>query len=179
LESGKFNTLSSDILVWTEGSDKSKGKSRFELKQADEFAIYTIPPSPVELHKALKTVKPKTLYAFAVSPSEEKPDEFLNRLAGLCKFAINKREGKATIQELAAAMASREVAVQIGLDWLESSGELTVSLEEDSVILSAKKQEKNPYLQSELFVALRGILNETSAFRKFFATTNDLKGLLN
>lgn len=179
LESGRFNALQSDVLVWAEGNDKSKGKSRFELKRVDELAIYTIPPSLLELHKALKTAKPKTLYVFAVSPSEEKPDEFLNRLAGLCKFAINKREGRATIQELAAAMASREITVQIGLDWLEASGELTVSVEEDSVTLSTKKQEKNPYLQSELFVALRGILNETSAFRKFFATTSDLTALLN
>jgi single-stranded-DNA-specific exonuclease len=167
------------IQIWAEGSEKSKGKSRFELKQSDEFAIYTIPPSLFELHKALKTVKPKTLYAFAVLPTEEKPDEFLNRLAGLCKFAVNKREGKATIQELAAAMASREIAVQIGLDWLGASGELTVTLEEGSVTLTTKKQEKNPYLQAELFVALRGILNETTAFRKFFTTVNDLKGLLN
>lgn len=175
----KLQEQSPAIQIWSEGNDKSKGKSRFELKQADEFAIYTIPPSLLDLHKALKIVKPKMLYVFAASPSEEKPDEFLNRLAGLCKFAINKRAGRATIQELAAAMAARDVAVQIGLDWLEASGELTVSAEEDSVILSAKKQEKNPYLQSELFVALRGILNETSAFRKFFATTNDLTGLLN
>jgi hypothetical protein len=29
-----------------------------------------------------------------------------------------------------------------------------------------------------LFVALRGILNETSAYRNYFATTTDLEGLM-
>jgi single-stranded-DNA-specific exonuclease len=167
------------LQIWAEGSDKSKGKSRFELKQADEFAIYTTPPSLVELRKTLKVVQSKTVYVFAIPPLEEKPEDFLNRLAGLCKFAINKRAGRATMQELAAAMASREIAVQIGLDWLGASGELTVIVEEDHVSLTSEKREKNPYLQSELFVALRGVLNETTAFRKFLASTRDLKGLLN
>ena len=45
------------------------------------------------------------------------------------------------------------------------------------MFLSNEKQEKNPYLQAELFVALRGVLNETSAYRKYFATVEDLKTL--
>jgi single-stranded-DNA-specific exonuclease len=164
-------------LIWAEGSDKSKGKSRFDLYQANEFAIYTTPPSPVELRKALEIVKPKTISIFAVPPAEEKAEEYLNRLAGLCKYAINQRGGKATVHELAVAMASREVAVQIGLEWLAAGGQLSVSIEEDVVNLSAEKQEKNPYLQAELFTALKGILNETSAYRKYFASA-DLKTLL-
>jgi single-stranded-DNA-specific exonuclease len=161
-------------LVWAEGAEKSKGKSRFDLHQADEFAIFTTPPSPVELRKALEIVKPKTVSVFAIPPAEEKTEDYLNRLAGLCKYAINQRGGKVSIYELAAAMASRESAIQIGLEWLAAGGQLTVSMEEDIVGLSAEKQGKNPYLQAELFVALKGVLNETSAYRKYFATTNDL-----
>jgi single-stranded-DNA-specific exonuclease len=170
-----FN-LQPSILVWAEGSEKSKGKSRFDLHQADEFAIYTTPPSPVELRKALEIVKPKMISVFAVPPTEEKPEDYLSRLAGLCKFAINQRGGKATVRELAAAMASRENAVQIGLEWLAAGGQLLVSIEEDTVSLSAERQEKNPYLQAELFIALKGILHETSAYRKYFAS-GDLKTL--
>lgn len=168
--------LTLNALVWSEGSEKAKGKSRFELQQADEFAIYTTPPSPVELRKALEIVKPKTISVFAVPPAEEKPEDYLNRLAGLCKYAINQRGGKAAVHELAAAMASRESAIQIGLEWLAAGGQLTVSIEEDIINLSAVKQEKKPYLQAELFLALKGILNETSAFRKYF-TSADLKTL--
>jgi single-stranded-DNA-specific exonuclease len=164
------------LQIWAEGSEKSKGKSRFDLHQADKFAIYTTPPSPVELRKALEIVKPKTISVFAVPPAEEKPEDYLNRLAGLCKFAINQRGGKSTVHELAAAMASRESAAQIGLEWLSAGGQLSVNIEENVISLSTVKQEKNPYLQAELFIALKGILNETSAYRKYFATI-DLKTL--
>ena len=165
-------------LVWAEGSEKSKGKSRFDLHQADEFAIYTTPPSPAELRKALEIVKPKRIHVFAIPPVEEKPDDFLNRLAGLCKYALNQRGGQATMREFAAATAAREGAIHLGLEWLAASGQLAVGVDEDRVSLSMEKREKNPYLQAELFVALRGILNETSAYRKYFATATDLGGLL-
>ena len=174
LNSLNVERLTSNTLVWAEGAEKTKGKSRFELEPADEFTIYTTPPSPVELRKALEIVKPKTISVFAIPPVEEKPEDYLNRLAGLCKYAINQLGGKATVHELAAAMASREVAIQVGLQWLAAGGQLSVGIREDRVGLSVEKQEKNPYLQAELFTALKGILNETSAYRKYFATV-DLK----
>jgi single-stranded-DNA-specific exonuclease len=168
----RLESLKVGMLIWAEGSDKAKGGSRFELHQADEFAIYTTPPSPVELRKVLEIVKPKTISVFAVPPAEERPEDYLNRLAGLCKYAINQRGGKATVHELAAAMASRESAIDFGLQWLAAGGQLTVIIEEDIINLSAAKQEKNPYLQAELFIALKSILNETSAYRKYFATVD-------
>ncbi len=175
LQASTFD-IQPSTLVWAEGTEKTKGKSRFDLHQSDEFAIYTTPPSPVDLRKALEIVKPKTIYIFAIPPAEEKPEDYLNRLAGLCKYAINQRGGKATVHELAAAMASRKSAIQIGLDWLAAGGQLWVSIEEDIISLSVVKEEKNPYLQAELFIALKGILNETTAYRKYFATV-DLKTL--
>ena len=175
LQSATFD-IQPSTLVWAEGAEKAKGRSRFDLHQADDFAIYTTPPSPVELRKALEIVKPKTISIFAIPPADEKPDEFLSRLAGLCKYAINQRGGSATVHELAAAMASRESAIEFGLQWLAAGGQLSVSVEEDIISLSAVRQEKNPYLQAELFIALKGVLSETSAYRKYFATV-DLKTL--
>ena len=175
LQSATFD-IQPSTLVWAEGAEKAKGRSRFDLHQADDFAIYTTPPSPVELRKSLEIVKPKTISIFAIPPAEERPEGFLNRLAGLCKYAINQRGGSATVHELAAAMASRESTIQIGLDWLAAGGQLSVNIEENTINLSVVKEEKNPYLQTELFIALKGILNETSAYRKYFATV-DLKTL--
>ncbi|GAB1471968.1 single-stranded-DNA-specific exonuclease RecJ [Chloroflexota bacterium] len=169
--------LQPSTLIWAEGPDRSAGVNRLELTQANELTIYTTPPSPAELRKVLEIVKPKIVYVFGVSPAEQKPDEFLTYLAGLCKYVLNQRSGKTTISELAAAAAARESAIQLGLEWLAASGELTVNIEADRVSLTKDKQEKNPYLKAELAIALRGVLNETSAYRKHFATTKDLNRL--
>lgn len=171
--------LQPSTLIWAEGPDRAAGVNRLDLTQADEFTIYTTPPSPAELRKALEIVKPRIVYVFAKLPAEQKPDEFLTYLAGLCKYVLNQRRGKTTISELAAAAAARESAVQLGLEWLAAGGQLTVSIEDDAVLLSKETQEKNPYLQAELFIALRGVINETSAYRNYFATIEDTKALFN
>ncbi|MFZ5911930.1 MAG: single-stranded-DNA-specific exonuclease RecJ [Chloroflexota bacterium] len=168
VESRKFETLSASVLVWAEGTEKAKGQPRFALHQADEFAIYTTPPSPAELRKALEIVKPKTIYVFAIPPGEEKPEDFLNRLAGLCKYALNQRGGQATIPELAAALAAHESAVELGLQWLAAGGHLSVEVEGEQVSLSAEKPGKDIYLQAELFVAIKGLLEEAAAYREYF-----------
>ena len=169
--------LQPSTLIWAEGPDKSVGVPRYELHQADELSIYTTPPSPIELRQALAIVKPKTIYVFGISPEEEKPDEFLSHLAGLCKFVINQRRGKTTSQELASAMAARESAVQIGLEWLAAGGHVSIVPEEETLILSKGNGEANQYLQKELYIAVRGILEETAAYRTHFAKA-EIKNLM-
>jgi single-stranded-DNA-specific exonuclease len=178
LQSSLLN-LQPSTLIWAEGHDRAAGVTRLELRQSDELTIYTTPPSPAELRNALEIVKPKIVYVFANPPIEQRPDEFLMYLAGLCKYVVNQRGGKTTVNELAAASAARESAIRVGLEWLAAGGQLSVEVDEDDVTLSKEAQEKNPYLQAELFVALRGILNETVAYRKFFATVEDVRGMFN
>ena len=178
LQVGRLKDLKAGTLVWAEGADQAKGKPRFELVPADEFAVWTTPPSPAELRKALEIVRPKTVTVFAVPPAEEKPEAFLNRLTGLCKYTLSNYGGRTPLAKLAAALAARESAVEIGLQWLAAGGHLSVNVEEDEVTLSAQKLEANPYLQKELFVALRGVLVETAAYRKYVGATGDLERLM-
>lgn len=154
--------------IWAEGVDKDKGKSRFELQPADEFAIYTTPPSPAELRAALETVKPKKVYLFGVSPAMEKPDTFLTRLAGLAKYVINQKGGKVTVGELAVATGQREGAIRLGLEWLAAGGHISIQRDDTAVLLSTGSGELNQYLQRELYIAVKGILEETAAYRAHF-----------
>jgi single-stranded-DNA-specific exonuclease len=178
LQSANVERLTLNVLIWAEGSDKAKGKSRLELQPADEFAIYTTPPSPAALKKALELVKPKTVYVFAIPPVEDPSaapkitEEFLSKLTGLCKYTLNNYSGKTQVKKLASVLAAREGAVEIGLQWLAAGGHLSVTVDEDEVTLSAEKGEANQYLQKELSIALKGVLNETAAYRKYFASAN-------
>ena len=175
-EPGKFSDLKKDVLVWAEGTDKAKGKNRFELYQADELAIYTTPPSPTDLRVALEVVKPRKIYLLGVSPEQQNPsfplrltDEFLSRLAGLTKYALSQRGGRVTLQELAAVTGQRVSVIRMGLEWLAAGGHVSIVGEDEAVFLSKEKGEPNPYLQKELFVAVKGILEETAAYRAHFA----------
>jgi single-stranded-DNA-specific exonuclease len=164
----KLEGLQAETLIWAEGADKSKGKSRFELHPADEFAIYTTPPSPAELRFALETVKPKKVYLFGVSQVTEKPDAFLTRLAGLTKYVINQKGGKVTVGELAVATGQREGAIRLGLEWLAAGGHVSIQRDDEAILLAPGNGELNQYLQRELYLAVKGILEETAAYRLHF-----------
>jgi hypothetical protein len=156
------------LQVWAEAADKARGRHRFELQPAEELAIYTAPPSSADLRAALETVRPKKVYLFGVSPAPEKPDSFLARMAGLAKYAINQKGGKVTIAELAAATGQREGAIRLGLEWLTAGGHVSIQREDGSVFLATGNGESNQYLQRELYIAVRGILEETAAYRAHF-----------
>jgi single-stranded-DNA-specific exonuclease len=164
----KIQEESGGIQIWAEGADRSKGKSRLELEQADEFTIYTTPPSSAELRAALERVRPNRLYVFAVSPAAERPDAVLTSLAGLAKYVINQKGGTVTVPELAAVTSHREAAIRLGLEWLSAGGHVSVTSTEDAVHLSVGNGELNQYLQRELYLAVKGILEETAAYRAHF-----------
>ena len=164
----RLESLNSGMLIWAEGGDKTKGSNRFELQPADEFAIYTAPPSSADLRVALETVRPQKVYLFGVAPEPEKPDDFLSRMAGFAKYVINQKGGKVTIAELAVATGQREGAIRLGLEWLAAGGHVSIQREDGSVLLSKGNGDSNQYLQRELYIAVKGILEETAAYRAHF-----------
>ena len=168
------------LQIWAEGVDKAKGKSRFELQPAEELLIYTAPPSSADLRAALEVVKPKKVYLFGAAPEQEKPDTFLSRMAGLAKYVINQKGGKVTLAELAAATCQREGAIRLGLEWLAAGGHVSIQRDDSqgSVLLFAGNHESNQYLQRELYLAVKGILQETAAFRLHFQRA-DAESLMN
>jgi hypothetical protein len=121
------------------------------------------------LRHALDIVKPRKIQLFASLPAQERTDEFLARLAGLTKYVINQRSGKVTAAELAGVTGQREGAVEIGLEWLAAGGHISIERLEESLRLSKGDGTTNQYLQKELYVAIKGILEETAAYRAHFA----------
>jgi hypothetical protein len=81
---------------------------------------------------------------------------------------INQRGGKVTVAELAAATGHREGAIRLGLEWLAAGGHVSIQRDDGTVLLSRGDGQSNPYLQRELYLAVKGILAETAAYREHF-----------
>lgn len=159
-----------DTITWCEADavEKLKGQDRLNLTPARNLIIWTSPPSRDELREALQKVQPESILLFAIDPGMDQPETFLERLAGLAKFALNKRSGKANLSRLAAATAQRISAVLAGLDWLHAKGLLAYTLPcGNEIHLTASKiQDPEQLLLAE--TRLRAILKETAAFRAYF-----------
>lgn len=168
------------VQVWAEGALRDGLKLQLgeplservrrldELQPAPVLVIWTCPAGPAELRLALQRASPQEVVLFARLPAEESFQAFIERLAGLVKFAINQAGGEADLSRLAGSTAARENAVRLGLEWLQAKGMILLEhLPENRLRLSASKAEADP-AAAPIEERLRQVLQETSAYRQFF-----------
>jgi len=158
-------------LVWAEAEAKKDtgGKDRNELESANHLVIWTTPPSQKELDFALDIVKPGIITLVCAHPLQKSVDGYLTRLAGLLKFTITHKAGKVTYAELAAATAERVITVELGLNWLISSGKIIlVHQVEDQLWVTPGKTVNDLGGAARLKVDIQELLEETAAYRVFF-----------
>jgi single-stranded-DNA-specific exonuclease len=169
-ETAKFEEIRKSRIVWAEGNDKAIGLTRLELTNAQELVIWTTPASAEDLHEVLRMVSPQKIYIFGVSPQAITPEEFLTKLAGLAKYVINQKSSQVSLKELAVEMSQRASAIRLGLAWLSAGGHVLTAEQDDQIILKAGNGMAEPYLQKEIYLAVKGVIEETHAYRLHFQT---------
>ncbi len=166
-------------MVWSEGGaeGETSGRPRHRLEPAARLIIWTVPPGPAELREALRRVKPQTVYLFAAPPGLDQPEVFMRRLAGLVRYALNRRGGRVRLAELAAALAARPDAVRLGLRWLVEAGQVRCAAAadeapaaggNDEIMLAPGDGVRRPDAE-QVAARLVDLLAETAAYRAYFA----------
>lgn len=161
------------IQIWSEAGAKRKlsGRGRDELQPGGKLVIWTTPPGPGVLQEVLERVSPNKVYLFGINPGLDKPEAFLERLAGLVKYAIKSKEGKARLTSLASATAQIESVVELGLAWLEAEGHIRIiEWDDDHLRISGDAADVMGDSQ-EIAVLLKGMLDEVAAYRTYFNRT--------
>jgi len=160
-----------EVQVWAEAEARAEvaGRDRRELVPSDHLAIWTIPPGPGVLRDVLKKVAPGEVFLFGIDPGLDRLEPFLKRLAGLIKHDLRSGEGQVDISTLAAATAQQETTVRLGIAWLAARGCLAVSGEDGDGTWVAKGDGEARDDMAEVTARLRALLEETSAYRTYFA----------
>ena len=159
-----------NLQVWAEADNRNipTAVNRLGLTSCNSLVIWHIPPGHVEFVYAIEQSVPQKVFLFAQDPGMDQLETFVNRLAGLVKYAINHKEGCASIDELAAACSQRRFTIQAGLAWMEARGAvLFTRLDEDTIQLLRGSNQLQPNF-SKMDGQLRHILHETAAYRAFY-----------
>jgi len=166
----RFMAENPDSLVWGEGEtpDDLPCKGRHELKPGANLVIWTAPASQSVLDAVLLQTKPKKVVVFGLSPSISTPKAFLQRLAGLAKYAIKNKDGKSTLDALASACASTTEAVRIGLRIWDAMGKLKINFQDGIVHFSITKEYPNSTAVEIYHQMLKVSLDENRAYRQYF-----------
>jgi single-stranded-DNA-specific exonuclease len=158
------------LIIWGEAQPKGQPAclDRLSLRPAETLAILTIPPGPGELREALRLVSPTKVYLFGINPGMDKPQEFLERLAGILKNVLSFHQGLANLPALAAATAQRITAIRTGLNWLDEHGLISlISINDTDAKISAG-QEKEKSGLSPSSARLNAQLAESAAYRRYY-----------
>ncbi len=156
------------VQVWAEVDRPDGSVTREGLTRGRPLIIWTAPPGPAELRRALERVSPPRVYLLAQDPGTDDPAAFINRLAGLAKYVLSSWEGRTTLSGLAAAMGQREETVRAGLDWLGAKGDVQVSEEDGAVRLAPGDGKTGDPARAQ--ARLRALLQETRAWREHYRT---------
>lgn len=179
-ESEPFAKLPAGAVLWAEGAhlDLPALKDRspqplHALGPAEALVIYSAPPGPSELEAALEATGARVICVIGQEPGDDGAESFLRRLGGLVKYALNQRQGKASLRDLAGRLAQRRFTVQRGLEYLEALGQIDLAEEQGATVLlkkggAAASKEK----QEAAADALGALLAEARAFRRFFRSAD-------
>jgi hypothetical protein len=166
------------LQIWSEADALHipGSRDRYTLQPCRFLAIWTTPPSRAELQTALARTSPQIVYLFGIDPPTAQLAVFLKHLVGLVKYTINSKAGRTTLPALAAATAQRLAAVQLGLAWLQVSGDLVITPPGGSEqanaelwLQSGDPSKAHAEEAAQILTRLKAILDETSAYRAYFA----------
>ena len=159
-----------NCLIWSEADKVEGAVDRLHLQSAETLVVWTAPASAEIWSAALATVDPARLILIGTLPAGEKTNGFLERLAGLVKYAISSRGGTVGLEELAAALGQRERAVQVGLQVLGALGKLDCRVTESGLyqlelVDRAPQDDVDKWLER-----LDLLLREARAYRSYWLT---------
>ena len=164
--------------VWTEADaprrlrqalPSAKVCTRNELSPGETLVVWTTPASYGDLLGAVESVQPKRLILFASDPSLDNLKPFMERLAGLAKYALKEKDGMINLSQLAAAMAHSSLTVRLGLEWLEARGHLTIATVGEDKLELRSGGEVDAALATALQAQVVELLDESRAWREYYA----------
>lgn len=161
-----------DALVWREGQPELEGVDRYGLRPAETLLVWTVPSDAVTWGAALKEVAPQCVALFAHEPPWRTPQALLQRVAGMAKYALQRREGRLALETLAARSAQPQATILTCIDWLHRSSRLRFSrINEDEwrVTLAAEGAAAPP--DPDLGERLQRQMQETAAWRRHWLKT--------
>ena len=185
--------LLAQSMVWGESislagaPDSVHLRDRYKLAEAETLIVWTAPPGPDEFYAAIKAVAPRQVVLVGIDPGLDTLRAFVQRLAGLVKYALREYGGRARLSALAAAMAHSVQTVRLGLEWMAQKGQVDVAWEGNIIVLSTPicqapargaLDERDAGRLHVVQGQLQARLEETAAYRAYLQTA-DAERLVN
>lgn len=174
---GLPDDLPAEFTVWAEGAapddlpfDAALTSTRYAAQRCPTLIVWTAPPGYPELMQMLDETGARTVYVVAKEAPPDTPKAFLQRLAGLVKYALRAYDGEVSVLQLASAMGQREFTVRQGLDWLGAKGQISVEWldGERAKLRPGSGESMDASVLEPIQDSIAALLAEAAAYRAYF-----------
>lgn len=171
LKAAKAACVDQPCLIFQEPPtmDDPLSVGRNHLHATDSLILASIPPSQQVFEQIISSSHSSQLILAFEFPAVSSLQICLRRLAGLIKFAVEKRNGLASMDDLAEGMNETVQIVEAGIHWLVASGKIEIMAKDNHLIeftlVNQAVDQENAKMIEE---ALRFLLNEKYAYVKYF-----------
>ncbi|MDZ4832777.1 MAG: single-stranded-DNA-specific exonuclease RecJ [Candidatus Melainabacteria bacterium] len=167
--------LGNNLIVFAETCPQPQGGmfvDRTALTHAAHLMIWQFPPTAEVFQNLLTVTSCENVYLIGAGRSEtDEPSQFLKRLYGLVRYAVNQKEGKVESDKLTALMGANKLALALGLGVLKEA-HMIDWLSEDGVInLDYHGHPGGSFDESPEYLQLAKCLEEIKAFRRWCSVT--------
>ncbi len=161
-----------DALIWSEGVTDINGRTRYDLAPADTLLLWTTPPGFSEWRALLGEVQARQIVVIGAYRAITQEKSLLQYVAGLLKYAFNRRGGEITVQDVSGATAHRERTARLALLFAARVAGLHLEQvsEDGYCVIPADKQPPDARLRRELL----HLLKNTHAYHQLWHSSEHL-----
>lgn len=167
-----LKTQTDSAMFWNEAQAVAgiTAKRRHELARASTLVIWSAPPSYDVLQGAIAQVQPMQIYVGAAY-NRTQPDEVLEKIAGMAKYALKNHAGQIDIERAAGALAVTPALIRLGIQYWGQRGSIRVVNKQNTMWqLESGGEAKSVDEARAILAQVAQIVQEINAFRGYFAS---------
>lgn len=167
--------LGGDVRVFSETprlDTKDRAFDRTVVATAKHLIFWQYPPSLEVFKDVLARSAAEVVYLVGYTNEDyDDSSNFIKRLYGLVRYAVNQKDGSAESDKLTALMGASKLAVALGLGVLKRTHLIDWYAEDGSVFLELLEPAGGRFEDCEEFTQLSSCLKEIRSFRNWCAST--------
>jgi len=162
-----------ELQIWFEGLQKLPGlagyRSRRDLSPTSSLAILTAPADIHLLKQLIQKTTPQDLILFDIYQPMPNLKSLLLEIGKLVKHHLDQSSTTVSIDQFAAKMNMSNKAIQLGIDWFQSHGDIDIINAEGDMLQIVRVQESPDHAKlSSIQQNLNKILKEQTAFKNYY-----------
>ncbi len=173
--------LGTKVAIFAETNEQITGgtlQDRASIEAAAHLLLWQYPPSIEVLQSLIAKCRPANIYLVGGAAKEDSDaGNFLKRLSGLVRFAVNQRDGEAKAEKISIALSTTKLAVALGLTVLKKSGVMDWYAEEGVIYMELLGAPEVAVVEVPEYTQLVNVLAEIAEFRHWCAdrSINDIQ----